>query len=326
MSRVPVVGRLAANALPRLLLLAALLLGAPVASRAVEARLGYVRWRAGPGTGLEPVGASRPPQVLLHLQGLGPPVPDAFDTCSACPAGDVDGDGHDDLWVLSALGPGPDVGGGLAALVSGRTGRVLRRMRQYDLRAGNLSVTNAGDVDADGVDDLLLGQMFRESTRMYWVRSGANGRLIQDVQRYRTNMLAPVVVHPVEGGRTLLGVGRTPRDLATPWGVDLVDPRTGAAAGASELPPAWGFSLTDLGDLDGDGPPERGGPGGAPDHLSVLSSTGRETELARSVPDGTYLRVEPAGDLDADGVPDVLVRATEAEELWVLSGASLVER
>lgn len=330
--------RLAGSALARLLFLAVVLLGAPVATRAVEARFGYVRWHRGSGAGLEHVGASRPPEVLLHLRNLGSPSFAGPDVKLACAAGDVDRDGHGDLWVLSALGPGKGVGGGIASLVSGRTRRVLRRMRQYDLRAANLSIENTGDLDGDAVDDLLLGQILSGHTRLYWVRSGASGRLLFDVQRVRRNMLGPVYVEPIAGGRTRLAVARTPRDFPTPLEVDHVDPRTGAPLGEAELPPIPPhLSVEDLGDLDGDGWAEHGGWAGSElvmDRLELVWAEGAVTKLVREVPDGARMRIDTAGDLDADGVPDVLVEASFAQgpagrwsgELWVLSGASLVDR
>lgn len=326
--------RLAAHALPRLLFLAALLLGAPVAVRAIETRFGYVRWHDGPGPGLVHVDAPRPVEVLLHLRDLGNWQ---IEGAAACAAGDVDDDGHGDLWVLSALGPSHGGGGGIASLVSGRTRRVLRRMRQYDMRAANLSVDNAGDVNGDGVDDVLIAQIHSSGSRLYWVRSGANGRLIQDVQRRRTNMLGPVFVESIAGGRTRLAVARTPRDFPTPLVVDYIDPGTGAPLGDAELPPITPHLCVEpLGDLDGDGWSEQGGWEGSAllmDRLEIVWSSDRVTKLLGTSPSPS-MRIDAAGDLDADGVPDVLVEASTADgpagswrgELWVVSGASLVDR
>jgi hypothetical protein len=88
---------------------------------------------------------------------------DAFDEAIwVSGAGDVDGNGHDDLLVGAPAGFG--VGGGAAYLVLGPvTGRVDLSLADVELTGeeeddlAGFSVSGAGDVDADGHDDVLIG-------------------------------------------------------------------------------------------------------------------------------------------------------------------------
>ncbi len=96
---------------------------------------------------------------------------------SVSAAGDVNGDGVDDL-LIGALGADPNgndsgasyvvfgtsgVGSGgtleLSAL-DGNNGFVLNGVASYDISGG--SVSAAGDVNGDGVDDLLIGAVYAD--------------------------------------------------------------------------------------------------------------------------------------------------------------------
>lgn len=103
-------------------------------------------------------------------------------------AGDVDSDGAADY--LIGL-PGPyDLGAGASgrvALISGATGTVL-----YDIQGGvhwdrfGTSVSGGEDTDGDGVPDFLVGApaptQISSMTGMAYLYSGANGNLIQAFQ------------------------------------------------------------------------------------------------------------------------------------------------
>ena len=105
---------------------------------------------------------------------------------SAAGAGDVDGDGFDDL-IIGA--PGDDTAGvdaGSAVVHSGRDGSVLHTFygRVFGDKLGN-SVASAGDADQDGHADLAVGSRFRVSTSavragMVTVYSGYNGSVIYE--------------------------------------------------------------------------------------------------------------------------------------------------
>jgi hypothetical protein len=78
-------------------------------------------------------------------------------------AGDVDGDGHDDFLVGAALDSEGAVGAGAAYLVRGPVSGTLslsladaKLLGEHQNDRAGYSVSGAGDVDADGRDDLLI--------------------------------------------------------------------------------------------------------------------------------------------------------------------------
>ncbi|MHC4381102.1 MAG: integrin alpha, partial [Planctomycetota bacterium] len=104
---------------------------------------------------------------------------------SVAGAGDVDGDGVDDVIVgASSADPGGLIGAGSAYVYSGATGLLIW---QFDgQQAGDwfgFSVAGAGDIDSDGFDDVIIGAylaspggvVFAGSAYVY---SGATGALI----------------------------------------------------------------------------------------------------------------------------------------------------
>ena len=108
----------------------------------------------GLSTGRVYVYSGRDGRLLLTLTGEN--ERDGFGTCPA-PAGDVDHDGHADLIVGAWQYTGAAVSGGKAYLFSGKDGSV---MKTYTCRtAGDtfgFDAVGMGDVDRDGVDDLLI--------------------------------------------------------------------------------------------------------------------------------------------------------------------------
>jgi hypothetical protein len=80
-------------------------------------------------------------------------------------AGDVDGDGHGDLLVGMRRNDAGGLDAGKALLYSGATGQVLASFVGATPGAQmGFSVGSAGDVDADGHADLILGAAFDSTT------------------------------------------------------------------------------------------------------------------------------------------------------------------
>ena len=107
----------------------------------------------------------------LIIQGA---APDDYSGCSVSGAGDVDGDGIDDL-IIGAIGADPNGRdfAGASYVVFGRdqgfpatidlasdADLIIQGAAAHD-RSGR-SVSGAGDVDGDGIDDLIIGALLAD--------------------------------------------------------------------------------------------------------------------------------------------------------------------
>jgi hypothetical protein len=116
--------------------------------------------------------------------------------------GDVDGDGVPDLVVGV---PGKDIGGlanvGLLYVFSGKTGQVIRTINHPAAggpeagAAFGSAVANAGDVDKDGVSDILIGAPGEGHAYLF---SGKTGSLIFDI-------IGPFIEHLHSFGAAVAG-------------------------------------------------------------------------------------------------------------------------
>jgi hypothetical protein len=129
----------------------------------------------GPSTGRVYVHSGKDGARLLTLTGEGPG--EGFGT-SASYAGDIDGDGHDDLAVGAWQYAREAISGGRIYLHSGKDGRLLRtitcRIPGDTLGFDSVGI---GDIDGDGTVDLLLTSAYSgikgyHSGRVFIVSSG----------------------------------------------------------------------------------------------------------------------------------------------------------
>ncbi len=203
---------------------------------------------------------------------------DAFDFFghSVANFGDVDGDGHSDL-VVGA--PDDDNGGngesGMARVYSGKTGLVLKTFNG-DAASDFFghSVRNAGDVNNDGSDDLIVG------AGQFFVTQGKGYARVYSGKDFS-------VLHTLPG---------------------------------STVGDFFGEPVEGLGDIDGDGFDDllvgahRADPGGRIDAGMVYAFSGKTgSELFRwsGAKAGDFFGnfVTPAGDVNGDGTPDLIVGA-----------------
>ncbi|MBN1335083.1 MAG: FG-GAP repeat protein [Deltaproteobacteria bacterium] len=276
-------------------------------------------------------------------------------------AGDVDADGFDDLLA------GASVTGSPVYIVHGPVaGDVDLSCADATLRgAGGVSaaLSSAGDVDGDGLDDILLGNGYANETAedsgaVYLVYSPVRG--MQDLCDADATFFgehagdgagfAVSEAGDVDGdGHADLLVGANGVDAAGSdagaayllygpvWGDDSISAADARLLGEDEGDRA-GWSVSGAGDLDDDGFADI--LIGAPGHYLTAEHRGHAyllygpvaasrdlafadaTFVAGRLNDRTGYAVSHAGDVDADGFGDVLIGAPDSNAANYVSGAA----
>ncbi len=267
---------------------------------------------------------------------------------SVAGAGDVDGDGFDDVIVgIPGADPGGLIDAGSIVVYSGIDGRVIWMIdgNQGGSEFGR-AVAGAGDVDADGCDDLIVGAFLADNSNLVdagaaVVFSGRTGRLI-----WRTDGFANSDYHGYSvasaGDVNADGFGdfvvgtrnHNRRGLATVYsGSDFSVLMEFHGSGINDY---LGTSVAGAGDVNLDGyddvivgaqgadPFGRDGAGSA----FVYSGLNGAVILqfhGVDASDSFGASVAGAGDVDHDGVPDLIVGAPHANiDLWTEVGAAYV--
>jgi len=267
-------------------------------------------------------------------------------------AGDVDGDGYSD--VLAGA-PSENGFNGATYVVYGPVEGVRsfteagtrflgewRGVWYYD-SAGE-AVSSAGDMDADGLDEILVGAPSRiPESVVYLVHGPAWGDYsLEDADLRLEGGLGELTGYSLSAAGDTDGdgfddflVGNPGSDSSTAHAVGSALLVRGPASGilpTSEVDAVWygqvgnnvvGISVASAGDMDGDGLPDLliGGSGGGQTDLAgdawVVSGdvSGEhaitDVAMAHLAGDHPYgclgLEVTFAGDVDGDGAPDVLI-------------------
>lgn len=260
--------------------------------------------------------------------------------------GDIDGDGCDDF-AIGALNDGTAGShAGRVWVFSGRTATTI-----YDIPAdgpgdifGN-AIDAAGDVDADGVPDFIVGAPENGDPIPNYgagyakVFSGRTGAVLH---HFTGRSIGFEHGHAVAGVGDVDGDGHA--DVAVAAVLDDIGPGVGAAFVYSGRTGAllhtlrgaprvdhFGVSLAGVGDVDGDGVPDIGVgcvelTSGVPGHVSIFSGrTGaRVRYVAGSAPSDMFgMSVCAVGDLDRDGFADFATGAPGARNSF---GAAYVYR
>ncbi len=179
-------------------------------------------------------------------------------------AGDLDGDGHDDVLIGApqSLFSNP---GGYAVVRSGANGTALRTVLGTPGQALGHSVAGGGFVDADGTPDLLIGAPYDDagwtSRGRVLVVSGASGTTLRShagTVDYGTFGWSVEFLGDVDGDGRDDYAGGGPaawnnwthsyvRAFDGAFGIPLWD------GGPTNLSDSLGWSLASIGDLNGDG-------------------------------------------------------------------------
>jgi hypothetical protein len=247
--------------------------------------------------------------------------------------GDVNMDDHDDVivgavqWLTN--------GTGYARIYSGADGSVLHSMT--GLNAGDqfgYSVSDLGDVDADGIGDVVVGAWMADSGGIQagqaFVFSGATGLEIMRLNGQPGDVLGASVgkAGDVDGDNVpdvVVGASAADPNGNLSGAAYVYSGATGSLihsfAGRSEGD-QFGNSVSGAGDVDGDGTPDlvigainddyAGPDGGAATVFSGATGDVLAYLPALEAGGSVGANVQEAGDVDGDGFGDFLVGATRA--------------
>ena len=271
---------------------------------------------------------------------------------SVASAGDMDGDGFDDVIVGAIFADaGGLVNAGSAYVHSGATGILLWQFdgAESDSRFG-FSVSGIADVDGDGVGDLLVGAASASPGSIWdagsvFVYSGATGTMIR---RLDGQVTFDNFGQCVSSARDIDGDGVDDFLVGAPrasqsWGyragaVYLYSGATGSLIrklDGQANDDRFGGSVSGIGDIDGDGIGDLligahfASPSGSFRAGSTYLYSGSTGSLIRRL-DGQSAgeslggSVSGIGDVDGDGVDDLLIGASGASPGGLTLGSAYV--
>jgi hypothetical protein len=263
-------------------------------------------------------------------------------------AGDVNGDGFDDVIVGALFDDNNGSNSGSARVFCGRTGAILYTFNGDS--AGDqfgYAVAGAGDVNNDGFDDLIVGAPFDDnngtSSGSARVFSGATGAILRT---FNGDSAGDQFGFSVSGAGDVNGDGFD----------DLIvgatgDGNNGAASGSARVfsgatgailytfngdsaSDQFGYSVRGAGDANNDGfddlivgalqDDNNGTNSGMARVLSGVNGAILRTFNGDSAGDFFGVSVSGAGDVDADGFADLIVGAIQDDNNGVDSGSARV--
>ncbi len=245
-------------------------------------------------------------------------------------AGDTNKDGVPDV-VAGAPG------GGKAYVYSGKDGRVLVTLTaEAKTDTFGRHVTYAGDVNHDGYDDVLVGAPTnaaggKDAGRAY-LYSGKDGRKLATWTGEREgDSFGSTVAGYTRGKVTFLMVGAPaagPKKTGRVYVYDGLSEKPRYVLESDATGAAFGYMFMSVpGDLDGDGVPDlyatdfansaRGRSTGRAYAFSGKTGKSLLTLTGETAGEGFGIGPGPAGDVDGDGRPDLVIGA------WQYAGAAV---
>ena len=262
--------------------------------------------------------------------------------------GDIDGDGFGEIAVgdMTVNSPPSAIDAGAVTIYSGQTGATLQTFLGWSsYQVLGAAVAAAGDLNGDGTPDVIAGAptlySFAATTNAYvQAYSGTGGApLLSLTSLFGSDRLGAAVA----GGSDVTGDGVPDILAGGPASVNntgiahLFSGSTGALVYTlivPGFPSYWGSSVGMPGDVDGDGSNDMlvGGYGtfaGQPTlgRVTIYSgASGLEilNIATASVPVGFAQSAAPAGDVNGDGFPDVVIGSvpgTGPGNVYLYSGA-----
>lgn len=255
-------------------------------------------------------------------------------------AGDVDGDGYDDVLVTA---PGHASGAGRTYLFRGSPAGLVVGVPAAFAEAGPMpyAIAGAGDVDDDGYDDVIVGAPGHRAVYLYrgsaagletssscdLLNAADFGGAVAAAGDVNGDGYADVIVGAASpdgarAGRAFVFTGSA-MGLSTSVYTYLVEDKSG---------PSFGGAVAGAGDVNGDGyddvivaAPEYASSTG---HAYVYEgsanglATSASTVLWGDPTSGFATAVDGAGDVNADGYDDVIIGAPESETVDLYLGSA----
>ncbi len=267
--------------------------------------------------------------ALVHSLLPPSPLASGYGT-SFAGVGDLNGDGRSEFVVGAPLSNSVSLVNGEAFVYSGSTGAILFTFTGGGGQQLGRSVAGPGDVNLDGVPDVLAA-----GSGLVRLFSGANGSILVSLSGLSPQAVATGVGDFNADGLPDFAVGQPGSPGFPPLASGPVTLRSGGGGGVLlTIPPPsspgtadFGAALAAAGDVNGDGVgdlivgqtdvPLLGGPVG-PGIARVYS--GATAALLFTFPgsatgDAFGCSVAGPRDLDGDGIPDILVGARQGASL-----------